>query len=473
MQRLPRVLIPLALAASALTFPAGGVITARALGATPGNHSGRPAHHGGTPPPEVTLTPPGGPAVQVTMPPVGLSMEYPVMAEDLGTGSCPPPALVTELQQLGSPPLALAGLSQDETAPSGALSGTPVSWETASLYPLPATFWSQLHCLLGGAPDPLTVGLNAKTGSPSWATQMVAGAQSAATDGLNFSLGNEPDLYYLPNYSALYRPQNVEEAVAASRYAMVAAYLQPAIGGAPVVGPELAAAVHWQHELPRVIEQLHERTVGVHLYPLTACGGPRAVTLRGLLSAHAGDAPHSLAWVVADADAAQVPAIISEANSASCGGVAGVSDSPAAAVWAVRFVLSALKTGFREVRFHFSGGPYDPFIVRGQEVIARPLQSGLVALNEWLPVGSSLYTVHRLPGLLATGVRESTGQTLLIFDNEGVRARPVVLRATHSVRIAVLTAARAGLQTEELSPTHRRIRLAVAPSSVLAVLAAP
>jgi hypothetical protein len=408
------------------------------------------------------------------MPPVGLSLEYPVMAQDLGTGACPPPALTAELLRLGSPPLALAGLSQDLTAPSGVLAGPPPSWETATLYSLPANFWSQLHCLLTAAGDPLTVGLNAKTAELSWAAQMVAGAQSAATDGLDFSLGNEPDLYYLPNYSSLDKPQGSEEAVAVNLYLQVATYLQQAVGGgAPLVGPELARPAHWQRELPRVIEQLHERTVGVHLYPLTACVSPRAVTVGGLLSARAADAPRGLAWVVADANAARVPAIISEANSASCGGKAGVSNSPAAAVWAVRFVLAALKTGFREVRFHFSGGPYDPFIVRGEEVASRPLESALVALNQWLPVGSSLQTVAGVRGLVATSVGRTAGETLLILDNEHARARPVVLRNAHSVRIEALSATRAGLQTKELSSPRGRIALVVAGNSVLAVSSSP
>ena len=135
---------------------------AAALAAKPKRRSGHaPAK---TPPAEVTLPPsPAGAGVTVTMAPVGLSLEYPTMAQDLGTGACPPPALVSELQALGSPPLALAGDSQDSTAPSGALSGTPASWETATLYALPATFWSELHCLLSATRDPLTVGLNAKT----------------------------------------------------------------------------------------------------------------------------------------------------------------------------------------------------------------------------------------------------------------------------------------------------------------------
>lgn len=395
------------------------------------------------------------------------------MAQDLGTGVCPPPALTAELLQLGSPPLALAGQSQDMTAPSGVLTGQPSSWEAATLYSLPASFWSQLNCLLTAAGDPLTVGLDVKTGELPWAAQMVAEAQSAAPNGLDFSLGNEPDLYYLPNYSSLTKPLGDGEAAAVNLYLQVATYLQQAVGGAPLVGPELATAAHWQHELPRVIEQLHERTVGVHLYPLTACGSPRAVTVGGLLSASAANAPRGLAWVVADANAAQVPAIISEANSASCGGRAGVSDSPAAAVWAVRFVLAALKTGFREVRFHFSGGPYDPFIVRGEEVVSRPLDSALVALNQWLPVGSSLQTVAGVRGLVATTVGRTAGGTLLILDNERAQAQPVVLRDAHSVRIEALSATRAGLQTEELSLPRGRIRVVVAGNSVLAVSSSP
>src|SRR5271166_2997169 len=181
-----------------------------------------------------------GPDVQVTMPPVGLSLEYPVMAQDLGSGACPPAALVTELIRLGSPPLSLGGQSQDFTAPAGALSRPFVAWEQGTTYSLPADFWSQLHCLLSATKDPLTAGINARIGNPSWAAQMVAGAQSAATNGLDFSLGNEPDHYYLPDYSSLDKPQVDEEAVAVKLYLEVAGYLLPALGGAPVIGPELS-----------------------------------------------------------------------------------------------------------------------------------------------------------------------------------------------------------------------------------------
>jgi hypothetical protein len=481
------------LLALGVSLPGACAATSPALGAKSRPRSGHAPLHTKTPPAEVTLTPNLSTAgVLVTMAPVGLSLEYPTMAADLGSGVCPPAALVSQLQALGSPPLSLAGDSQDLTAPSGASPGPAASWETATLYGLPAGFWSQLHCLLNATHDPLTVGLNAKTGSLAWATQMVAGAQSAATNGLSFSLGNEPDLYYLPNYASLSRPVPGEEAAAVNTYLQVATQLQPALAGAPVIGPELARPAHWRTQLPRVIATLHAQTVGVHLYPLTACATPKAVTTKGLLSTQAADLPRSLQWVVADAAAAHIPAIISEANSASCGGVAGVSDSPASAVWAVRFVLAALQTGFQEVRFHSSGAPYDPFVVRGESVLARPIDSALVALNQWLPVGATLRTIAGVRGLVASSVSDpvvaptgsagpttSTGppapaaKTMLILDNERTRAQQVMLRGARSVSIETLTATRAGVQTAQLSSPRDRIKLTVAPNSVLAVSPVP
>ncbi len=456
----------------ALSCPGGAPGTVSAGAATlPGKPRVR-AHAKPAPAPEVTLTAALGAGAEVTMAPVGLSLEYPVMAADLGSGPCPPAALTAELLRLGSPPLALAGASQDETAPAGALGATPGSWETATLYSLPAAFWSQLHCLLSATADPLTVGINLRSGQLSWAAQMVAGAQSAATAGLDFSLGNEPDLYSLPNYSSLDRPQQGEETLAVNTYLQVAAYIQQALAGAPVIGPELARPAQWQHELPRVIETLHDHTVGVHMYPLSACASPRAVTLAGLLSAQAADAPQRLAWVVADALRAGVGAIISEANSASCGGETGVSDSPAAAVWAVRFVLAALETGFREVRFHFSGNPYDPFVVHGEQLQTRPLESAMAALNRWLPIGSSLSRLAGVRGLEATRLTTPAGAAMLVLDNESAQPRAVVLRGTPSVLAETFGPSRSGPQSTQLSATRGRIKLEVAANSVIALSAA-
>ena len=177
-----------------------------------------------------------------------------------------------------------------------------------------------------------------------------------------------------------------------------------------------------------MLAALHPQTVGVHSYPLSVCRSEREATIHGLLAASVGNAPRRLAWVVADARAAGAPAVISEANSVSCGGKAGVSDSSASAVWALRFVLAALETGFGEVSFHLSGNPYDPFYLRGAEVVRRPAEGALVALQQWLPAGATLRAGHSVGNVAVAAISASGAQPLLILDNESPKPATLALR---------------------------------------------
>ncbi len=427
--------------------------------------------HHAPPPPELALTPSltGTPGAQIAMPPVGLSIEYPLMAAELGAGGCPSPALVAELQRLGSPPLQLAGQSQDFTVPAAAAPPVPQSWEELTAYPLPAEFWARLHCLLSATHEPLTVGLNTRIGQLAWAEQMVAGATSAATAGVDFSLGNEPDLYYLPSYYALDKPQAGEEVLAVNDYLRAAAAIRPAIGASAVVGPELSGPSRWRASLPRVISTLGVRTVGVHVYPLSVCRTPRAATIGGLLAESVGDAPSRLAWVVADARAAGAQAVITEANSVSCGGKAGVSDSPAAAVWAIRFVLSALRTGFGEVRFHLSGNAYDPFYVRGAEVVRRPIEAAMTALNQWLPAGATFRTLPGLRGISATAIAAPAAQPRVLLDNGSRQPRTVVLREAGGIATQSFTSGAGQPLLRPLKGPGHRVQVVMPANTVLAV----
>ena len=147
--------------------------------------------HHTPPPPEVALSPSltSAPGAQIGMPPVGLSIEYPVMAADLGQGECPPPALAAELQRLGLAAAAAGGTEPGLHGSRRPATGPPQSWEDLTAYPLASEFWSRLHCLLGTSRDPLTAGLNVRVGRLSWAEQMVAGATSAATNGTRLLAG--------------------------------------------------------------------------------------------------------------------------------------------------------------------------------------------------------------------------------------------------------------------------------------------
>ena len=94
------------------------------------------------------------------------------------------------------------------------------------------------------------------------------------------------------------------------------------------------------------------------------------------------------------------------------------------------------------------------------------------ALNQWLPIGSSLQTLD-VRGLVATAVHEPAGTSLLILDNEHQRAQPVVLRGVRSASVEALGPTRAGLLSAELVSPRGRIKLTVAPNSVLAVSPSP
>jgi hypothetical protein len=450
------------------------------VGATASAATGKPTHptqkkKRKPPTPTLTLTASltAGPGEQLGHAPIGVSLEYPLMAADLGSGACPPPALAAELQRLGSPRLSLGGDSQDFTSPMPS-SGAPANWETLTTYSLPATFWSQLHCLLSATNEPLNVGLNARIGQLSWAEAMVAGAQQAATAPVQFSIGNEPDLYYLPNYLSLAKSQPGEEGKEVSLYLQAASYLRPAIGSHALIGPELANPAHWQAALPGVLATLHPQTVGVHSYPLSVCRSEREATIHGLLASSIGNAPRRLAWVVADARAAGAPAVISEANSVSCGGKAGVSDSSASAVWALRFVLAALETGFAEVSFHFSGNPYDPFYMRGSEVVRRPIEGALVAMQQWLPAGATVRTGRAVGNVSVAAVTAPASPApLLILDNESAKPATLALRGA-ATAVPVQSFSPAGSSLGVVAPAGAGKFVAKLPAnSVLALRYTP
>ena len=314
-----------------------------------------------------------------------------------------------------------------------------------------------------------------RTGNLAWATQMAGEARAASVNGLSFSLGNEPDLYELPNYSALDKPFAGEEAAYAALYEQLAQYLKPALGSEPLVGPELAVASRWREQLPLVIKALGLGTVGVHMYPLTTCRSPSEATIKGLLSRRAGDAPERMSWVALAAHALGLPAIISEANSASCGGEPGVSNSPASAVWGLRFGLSALEEGFEEVRFHFSGNSYDPFVVHDGQIEERPLANALVALNAWLPLGTTLHPVASkslaAKGVVAHAALRPDGSVVLMLDNESPVAARVLLRGLSAAQLTLLSSTEAGLPTRNVGSPSAQIPVAIPPNAIVAVFA--
>ena len=126
-------------------------------------------------------------------------------------------------------------------------------------------------------------------------------------------------------------------------------------------------------------------------------------------------------------------AVISETNSASCGGRAGVSDAPVSGVWAIRYVIASLLAGFSQVRFHSAGTSYDPLVYgpNGSATL-RPLGRALLFLHRWLPVGSRIVSVSRDPRVLAVRVTSEAGVSYIYSS---FAARPIRFAAAGAAAI--------------------------------------
>ena len=408
---------------------------------------------------------PAGPAIALAGDPVGLSVEYQLLASELGAGSCPPAALVRAIRGLGSPALRIGGDSQDQTAPAGAAA-------QAGSSDLPRGFWARLGCLERETAIPVVVGLNLAADQPSWAATLAADARTAIPPGrLRFELGNEPDIYGSRvawwNGRAL-----VHSPMPYATYLRRARELVAAIGPASFIeGPDLASG-RWVRAVPALARTLGLRAIDAHFYPLDACPGGAGASVSALLSRAVQTKLDERVRLARDARAAGLPALISEANSVSCGGLAGVSDSPASAVWAFRLIVGALRAGFASVRFHSSGGPYDPFALRGGRLVARPLYLGLRAAAGVLDAGGALRAVPGGGSLDAVAVSRRNGTVTYLLSNYSPAPRFVALAAGGPVRILAVIARAPTLLASGASASDGRARLELPANSLVAITTA-
>ncbi|HZT72792.1 MAG TPA: hypothetical protein VE996_03995 [Terriglobales bacterium] len=206
----------------------------------------------------------------------------------------------------------------------------------------------------------LILGLNLKQDDPAWAEREVADGVAKTIPAAAIwalEIGNEPDLFARGARPRGYSPQDhVGEFLAYLR----ALRANPATRAYAVAGP--ATCCRWRNprDLGVFLDGVganHLALATVHNYAGTVCGG-RALTVAQLLDparrARFAAAAQALA---AAARARGVPLAMAETNSASCGGMPGVSDAFAATVWAMDYMFTLARDGYRTVNFHISYRP--------------------------------------------------------------------------------------------------------------------
>jgi hypothetical protein len=325
---------------------------------------------------------------------------------------------------------------------------------------------------------PLVLGLNFAEGPVTDELTMIAAAEQAIpASQLSFSLGNEPDLYgishILPNEPGFIVPAFRASPWTAGAYANEWTSRRAMLGQIPIEGPDLAG-IGWRVRIARLMATDPPEAMTVHAYPTVACGSAGApTTATRLLSEHASvGLVEKYDWLLAAARAAHRPAVISESNSASCGGKPGVSDTPVAGVWAARYVVAAMLAGFAQVRFHTAGTSYDALAFEANgNVTIRPLGHALLFLHRWVPVGSRISSDSSDPQILAVKVSQGKHTSVIVssFSPKPIPFTIDIGGARGRVRTDTLTTTSAIEAGASVAVRAHRARLMLAPNTVVAI----
>ncbi len=381
---------------------------------------------------------------------LGLSTEYwavPVWEQRSSVLS----RVLSLLRVPGGGPLVLriGGDSADEALWDSAVGEFP-AW----VVELTPSWLSQTSALVQHSGVRLILDLNLVTASPAISAEWAGAAESALPRGsiAGFEIGNEPDLYnrryWIGIVSAtIAAAQLLPHSLTASDYAKdfdaYARAVAAVAPGEPLLAPAVAYPslnISW---ISTLVEHPHPglRAVSAHAYPYSACarpGSPRSPSLTHLLSeAATAGASSRLAPAVRLAHSAGLPFRLTELNSVTCGGRAGVSNTFATALWAPDALFELLRTGVDAVNIHVRPGTSNAaFSLTRNGVSANPLLYGLILFARTLGPGAQLVPLrtYASPSLhlkaWAVRVRSSALHVLLI--NKGDRPAAVALRLAAS-----------------------------------------
>jgi hypothetical protein len=390
---------------------------------------------------------------------VGLSFEVPAVARYAGSAAHPNRSLRGLLATLGaaqgSPPaLRIGGNSSDESwwdpGPGG--SRAPLG----ARYRLGPRWLARLAWVARVSRAPVTVGVNLAAGDPARALAFARALRAALPSRAlrTIEIGNEPDLYTRRlSFRAgrvvvrrIARRARYDQSRYAADVRRYVALLSPGLGRRPALAAGDFGGVGWDAVLTPLLRAERGRigALSAHAYPLNGCPyhAPRAPQLRRLLSAAASrELAAGVARMVAIGHRAGVAVRVTEMNSATCGGVPGISDTFASALWAPDALFAMARAGVTGVDLHsWPGAPDAPFAFSterggGTRAQARPLFYGLLLFaiavghdSRLLPAQASgdgavhaWATLTRIGGVHLVVVNASAARVIVALRGAGAR----------------------------------------------------
>jgi hypothetical protein len=300
----------------------------------------------------------------------------------------------------------------------------------------------------------LILDLNLVTDTPLTAARWARAAAHSLPPGsiAGFEVGNEPDLYARrywkwttshPLVGLSLLPKDLSPATYARDFQAYSSTLAQVAPHIPLLGPAAANPVSDFSWLSALMASNHPRlgTVSGHVYPYSACArrGATHPTIERVLSENAtAGIARRLGPAIGLAHRAGLPFRLTELNSVTCGGLTGVSDTYATALWAPDALFELLHAGVDGVNVHIRARAINAaFSISQHRLSARPLLYGMMLFGRTMGPGARLTSVHvrsaarRTPvrslGLKVWAVRVRGGRLNVLIIDKGNRAVRVAL----------------------------------------------
>src|SRR5579859_2812172 len=275
--------------------------------------------------------------------------------------------------------------------------------------------------------------LNLITDTPLTAAEWARAALTRFPRGsiVGLEIGNEPDLYARRFWMAAFEHPwlnspalrlDLTAAGYGQAFESYADVLAAATPGVPLVGPALGHPVVDASWIARLLADPHPglRVLSGHWYPYSGCvpdSSPSYPTVGRLLAGRdIAQVIRGLHPVIQMAHHAGLGFRLTELNSVTCGGLPGVSDTFATALWAPRALFALARAGVDGVNIHMRAHAINaPFAIEHDRVVARPLLYGLLLFTRCLGPHARLLDVR---------VSQSRGATLDVW---AVLAEPGLL----------------------------------------------
>ena len=279
-------------------------------------------------------------------------------------------------------------------------------------------------------------GINLAQNTEAAAAEEAAYAAQALGSSLYcFELGNEPAAYDISGYSvpAGYTAWNY--ATFKGRWTSLRNAILQSVANATFSGPDATVGSVNSYTLPfaRDVDTSQVKVLAQHYYRMNDTD---ARTMAMMLTTPDPKLGPLLTAVKGAADRLGAPFRITETNSATNGGVAGVSDVYGSALWALDNIFTTALGGASGVHFHGgSAAKYSPFNF-GSEMVTeiKPLYYGLL-FSKMVGQGTLLASTIDAGGLNLSvyAIKTGSGVSILLVNKETSQSFKVSLKLPGSV----------------------------------------